>query len=350
MYSATPIPIESPSPGVVANLYLGGDPAGPSLIVQQDQASPDGNGTFGPQGSAFHKFSLNDLGHVAFTNTLAGVTDGANSGLFLSDGTANGLSALAREGQALPGGGTLASLSFREPQINNAGQVLIQASTAINDNSEDNLETLFLRDGTADGFAPLFRVGQLNSLDQLITGLHGAKLNDDGQVAFLASTIDATNPQSTLAYFVFDPDHGLLELARIGDDLQGSPINNLFLLYNDFGFNEEGQLAFRFALEDGTEGIALATIIDTLLGDYNNNGIVDAADYTVWQDSFGSTTDLAADGNGNGMIDAADYTVWQDNFGSTNASTSTLSIIPEPASLTVLGVLGAGLIGRRRER
>ena len=37
---------------------------------------------------------------------------------------------------------------------------------------------------------------------------------------------------------------------------------------------------------------------DTLLGDYNLNGIVDAADYTVWRNSFGQAgAGLAADGN-----------------------------------------------------
>ncbi|MCA9188306.1 MAG: hypothetical protein KDA99_21910, partial [Planctomycetales bacterium] len=51
-----------------------------------------------------------------------------------------------------------------------------------------------------------------------------------------------------------------------------------------------------------------------LLGDYNKNGVVDAADYTVWKDNFGSTSSLDADGNGNGTVDAADYTIWKDNF------------------------------------
>ena len=59
------------------------------------------------------------------------------------------------------------------------------------------------------------------------------------------------------------------------------------------------------------------TVFDpnTTPGDYNGDHLVDAADYSVWRDSFGQTgSGLAADGNGNGMVDAADYTVWRDNL------------------------------------
>ena len=54
-----------------------------------------------------------------------------------------------------------------------------------------------------------------------------------------------------------------------------------------------------------------------LPGDYNLNGIVDAADYTVWADSRGSLRPsfLDADGSGNGIIDAADHQIWSTNFG-----------------------------------
>ena len=62
---------------------------------------------------------------------------------------------------------------------------------------------------------------------------------------------------------------------------------------------------------------ALETQANPLPGDYNYNGIVDTADYTIWQDTRGSAVDFRADGDGNGIIDEADYDVWRDNFGAT---------------------------------
>ena len=89
----------------------------------------------------------------------------------------------------------------------------------------------------------------------------------------------------------------------------------------------------------------LANVLASLTGDYNNDGIVNAADYTVWQDSFGSTVDLTADGDGNGTIDAGDYTVWVNNFG-----TSSLAVaVPEPAAW-LLSVLALTLVGSRTTR
>ena len=53
------------------------------------------------------------------------------------------------------------------------------------------------------------------------------------------------------------------------------------------------------------------------LGDYNQDGTVDAADYTVWRDSLGANVAAfaGADGSGNGVVDQADYEVWKANFG-----------------------------------
>jgi hypothetical protein len=53
-----------------------------------------------------------------------------------------------------------------------------------------------------------------------------------------------------------------------------------------------------------------------LVGDYNGDFVVNAADYVVWRDTLGSTTDLRANGNDtNVAIDEGDYGVWKANFG-----------------------------------
>jgi hypothetical protein len=72
-----------------------------------------------------------------------------------------------------------------------------------------------------------------------------------------------------------------------------------------------------------------------LMGDYNANGIVDAADYTVWRNQFGRTgSGLAADGDGNGRVDANDYSMWKSNFGKSGGAASVgvdaSAAVPEP--------------------
>jgi hypothetical protein len=80
----------------------------------------------------------------------------------------------------------------------------------------------------------------------------------------------------------------------------------------------------RLTISDGSLGVigtnALAIGRENqsyypVAGDYNENTVVDAADYTVWRDTFGSTSDLRADGDGSGMIDQGDYTYWKNRFG-----------------------------------
>lgn len=54
-------------------------------------------------------------------------------------------------------------------------------------------------------------------------------------------------------------------------------------------------------------------------GDYNGDGTVNAADYTAWRDTLGSTTDFRADGNEDGKVDDLDFGMWKANFGSTSS-------------------------------
>lgn len=93
-------------------------------------------------------------------------------------------------------------------------------------------------------------------------------------------------------------------------------------------------------------------------GDYNADGLVNAADLEVWRDEFGSSVSLKADGNGDGIVDAADYTVWRDNSGvgavrGEPALAPVAASVPEaPALLSLLAAIGAacGTSTLRRRR
>ena len=88
-------------------------------------------------------------------------------------------------------------------------------------------------------------------------------------------------------------------------------------------------------------------------GDYNGDGAVDAADYTVWRDNLGGSFDLNGNGDETGdsadIVDAADYALWRTNFGATSAAVgeAASSAVPDPATLAMVGLLLASLVGRR---
>jgi hypothetical protein len=99
--------------------------------------------------------------------------------------------------------------------------------------------------------------------------------------------------------------------------------------------------------------ISVAALVSTLVGDFNGDNIVDAGDYLVWRNSFGSTTNLAADASGNGAVGAEDYELWKAHYGqSLSGLIGAATTVPEPATwLLAAAVATAGvLFGRRRRQ
>ena len=80
-----------------------------------------------------------------------------------------------------------------------------------------------------------------------------------------------------------------------------------------------------------------------LAGDYNNDGVVDAADYVVWRNGLGTT------------FTPNDYNVWRANFGAkSGAGSGSGAAVPEPISawlcVTCLGALLLVRAGNSRKQ
>ena len=86
-------------------------------------------------------------------------------------------------------------------------------------------------------------------------------------------------------------------------------------------------------------------------GDYNNDGVVNAADYTVWRDNLGAPAGTLQNDIDGGAIGPAQYATWKANFGTALGSGSLASnaAVPEPASL-ILPIAAAALCVRPRNR
>lgn len=110
-------------------------------------------------------------------------------------------------------------------------------------------------------------------------------------------------------------------------------------------------LEFTVSLANNTvlTGTVVYEVGAGLPGDFNNDGTVNLADYTVWRDNLGGS-EAALNGNGNntggstGVVDAADYTLWKTHFGSSGSLSAVGNIgaganpIPEPKTTLLLAL------------
>ena len=88
-------------------------------------------------------------------------------------------------------------------------------------------------------------------------------------------------------------------------------------------------------LWDTSQLLVDGTLYIPLAGDFNNDGTIDAVDFTVWQDSLGlSSSALNGNGSGAETVVQADYLLWKTNFGLSAATGSEgAAAVPEPTTL-----------------
>jgi hypothetical protein len=91
------------------------------------------------------------------------------------------------------------------------------------------------------------------------------------------------------------------------------------------------------------QGTVTVNVVGPLPGDYNRDGTVDAADYTIWRnDGPGNFIEpyTRSDENGNGFVDNLDYGTWKGHFGDSlngaGAGARSANGVPEPCTFAVL--------------
>lgn len=86
------------------------------------------------------------------------------------------------------------------------------------------------------------------------------------------------------------------------------------------------------------EASFFASTAPFLPGDFNDDGVVNLADYTVWRNNLGASAGSLANDIDGGVIDTRQYETWKASFGGNLPSTASLSqshTVPEPRTLFV---------------
>ena len=178
-------------------------------------------------------------------------------------------------------------------------------------------------------------------LGEVATLADALVIENDGHVESVLDLVRAALPDDGWQLLGLDSRVSL----RPGD--QAAAFDLLFT-----GADAPGPLAVTLELATNLGPLSwtvTAQIADRYAGDFNGDGVVDAADYTVWRETLGSTTLLSADADRNGTVDSADYAIWRTQFGWTSPSSLQIgSPVPEPqgAHLLALAAVAGTLIAR----
>jgi hypothetical protein len=157
--------------------------------------------------------------------------------------------------------------------------------------------------------------------------------------------LEAKNPDSDFNNALFISDQGgnsiatesgpipaagspLLDGAVNGPNDAGAGIGRYFILAQASPNGNAGfanNLWYTFEIRVGRYGANEATVSASLIadaqpanGDFNNNGVVDTADYTVWRNNLNTNFALPNRGATTGPVSMADYNTWKTNFGATS--------------------------------
>lgn len=172
---------------------------------------------------------------------------------------------------------------------------------------------------------------------------------DENLAQFIGEIEGRYNPTTTiLNRYHIDSDRPYVDELRASQrELADGDADVFVVNTDDLGLNNDN-----IHFQDSTDLEVGRRLADRYLrslelrGDYNADGAVNAADYTLWRDSLDSLAALDADGDGDGVVEVEDYTLWRDAVLS-GAGQPAFEAVPEPSAPLLAG-LGFALVLNRR--
>ena len=210
----------------------------------------------------------------------------------------------------------------RSVAVQSDGKIVVAGNTDSSPNNTDFALARYNANGTLDT--------SFDSDGLLTTDFGGSSdlgisvvVQSDGKIIVAGESRSGTNTDFAVARY---NANGALDTSFDGD----GRLTTAFGAFDDHGsrvvVQSDGKIVVAGASYNGADDdFAVAryegdSIQPALLGDYNLNNVVDAADYIVWRKSLnttGVTPYYGADGSGNGSIGQEDLAVWRARFGNT---------------------------------
>jgi hypothetical protein len=137
---------------------------------------------------------------------------------------------------------------------------------------------------------------------------------DDGSLLYDVNFPDVVAPQAPAqAALSYANGAGAAAIQAVGVGGRGSLVMFGFPFETITSFADRAVVIERVFDFFGVAGLPL------LNADFNEDGIVNSADYTVWRNSLGQTTQPGERGDAdfNGRVDVADFQIWKLQFGTT---------------------------------
>lgn len=170
----------------------------------------------------------------------------------------------------------------------------------------------------------------------------------------LLTSWDSLFKQSSGTWTEANPTSGALSELNPQGSTTLDPDESFTLagLFNTATGLEDLAVQFRVPALGVFEGEVRYASLNTvdLPGDYNDDGTVNIADYTVWRNNLGASITLPNDTT-SGSVTTEDYDVWKSHFGeSLGAAIGLSAAVPEPATSLYLVLASVASLAFHRHR